>query len=84
MKTNKAFNLIVTFLFIAIFCPCLFCQQESVDQARMDLQKAIKESRPLEAARLLDRLMKSGADLKTLPVTEAADLIIRKSTNAYQ
>ena len=66
---------------------CLFlatCRsKEDVELLRSNLNSAINESNRLETARLLDKLVKLGVDPKTLPLNEAADLILDKVSNAY-
>lgn len=48
-----------------------------------NLGKAIKESRPFEATRLLEQLIKARVDSRTPPLAEVADLISRKSYETY-
>jgi len=61
---------------------CLFsatCRnKEDVELLRSNLNSAINEFNPFETARLLDKLAKAGVDRKTLPITEATDLILGK------
>jgi hypothetical protein len=57
--------------------------KENIELLKSDLNVAINASDPFEAARLIGRLVKSGADPKTLPVAEAAELISGKVSRAY-
>jgi hypothetical protein len=80
---------IKTVLTLLVFSMCCFfsatCQKnKDVELLRSHLNSAINESNRLETARLLDKLLKSGVDPKTLPIDEAADLILEKAGQAYQ
>lgn len=79
-------KVILTLILVSLTCLALslFSQQEDVDTLKASLEKAIKESNPFEAARVLDKLIKAGVDPKTLPIDKAADLISDKSYGAYQ
>lgn len=81
MKTKILSTLLV------LFMNCLFsgtCRnKEDAEPLKSHLIFAINESNPFEAARLLDKLVKLGVDPKTLPVAEAADLVLGKVANAY-
>ena len=59
---------------------CLFSTEcrnkEDVELLKSNLNSAINESNGLETARLLDRLVKLGVDPQTLPIDEAAELIL--------
>jgi len=57
--------------------------KEDVEVLRSKLNSAINESNLFETARLLDKLVKVGVDPKTLPLNEAADLILDKVSYAY-
>ncbi|MFW9780643.1 MAG: CRTAC1 family protein, partial [Candidatus Heimdallarchaeota archaeon] len=59
-------------------------QQESLDDLKASLDTAIKQSNVFEVARLIEKLREAGADPKTLPVDEAADLISEVGYNTYQ
>jgi hypothetical protein len=60
------------------------CQnREDLERLKSKLNSSINESNPFEAAGLLDKLLKYGVDPKTLPITEAADVIIDKAPLAY-
>jgi hypothetical protein len=54
--------------------------KEDVELLRSNLNSAINESNRLETARRLDKLVKLGVDPKTLPIEEAADLILEGGT----
>jgi len=82
MKSHTILFLITLSIFS--ITPCLFSQQEDIDILRTNLDKTIKEFKPFEAARCLEKLIKAGVDPKTLPLAEAADLISDKSYNTYQ
>ena len=58
--------------------------KEDVELLKSRLNSAINASDRLETARHLDKLLKLGVDPKTLPVEEAADLILEKVNLAYQ
>jgi hypothetical protein len=77
----------ITSAFLAISLTCIFstmCRnREDVEVLRSKLNSAINESNLFETARLLDKLVKVGVDPKTLPLNEAADLILDKVSNAY-
>ena len=82
MKTNPISALLILSM-ICLFSPT--CRsQEDVVLLKSQLNSAINESNRLETARLLDRLLKLGVDPKTLPIDEAADLIVQKANLAYQ
>lgn len=82
MKSHTILFLITLSIFS--ITSCLFSQQEDIDILRTNLDKTIKEFKPFEAARCLEKLIKAGVDPKTLPLAEAADLISDKSYNTYQ
>ncbi|MDH4219950.1 MAG: VCBS repeat-containing protein [Candidatus Aminicenantes bacterium] len=67
---------------------CLFsatCRnKEDVELLKSQLNFHINASDRLETARHLDKLLKSGVDPITLPIDEAADLILEKANLAYQ
>ncbi|MEO0248042.1 MAG: hypothetical protein ABIN58_00595 [candidate division WOR-3 bacterium] len=73
---------------LVFFMSCLFsvnCRnKEDVELLKSRLNSAINASDRLETARHLDKLLKSGVDPKTLPIDQAADLILEKANLAYQ
>jgi len=79
-------KVILTLIMVSLTCLALslFSQQEDVDTLKASLEKAIKESNPFEAARVLEKLIKAAVDPKTLPIDKTADLISDKSYTAYQ
>lgn len=60
--------------------PAACRNNEDVELLKSHLNTAINESNRLETARLLDKLMKLGVVPKTLPIDEAADLILERKT----
>lgn len=82
MKSHTVLFLITLSIFS--ITPCLFSQQLDIDTLRASLDKKIKEFKPFETATCLDKLIKAGADPKTLPLFEAADLISNIAFYAYQ
>lgn len=75
-------------ILLVLFTSCLFsatCRnKEDVELLKSRLNSAINASDRSETARHLDRLLKLSVDPKTLPIDEAADLILEKVNLAYQ
>ena len=59
-------------------------QQENLDDLRASLDTAIKEENSWESARILGKLIKAGADPKTLPLERASRIIRNIETFSYQ
>ena len=79
----KTVSILLVFSMCFLFSPtCRY--KEDVELLKSNLNSAINESNQLETARLLDKLLKSSVDPKTLPIDEAADLILEKAGQAYQ
>ncbi|MGD1045020.1 MAG: hypothetical protein ABR936_06795 [Bacteroidota bacterium] len=83
MQLKKYFILIVAILFIAVVSFLSFNQKEDVEQLRIKLQKAIKDSDQFASVDLINKLIKERDDPKTLPIGQVGDLIINKSFSAY-
>lgn len=82
MKAKTIFFLL--FIFFVGMALYICKQQENLDNLKTNLDKSIKESKPFEAAKTLEKLIRAGADPKTLPLDEAADLILEKSDAASE
>ncbi len=78
MKIRSVSILIVFLLGFLFLTTCR--HEENVELLKSHLNTAIIESNALEAARLLDRLLKFGVDPPMLPIDEAADLILQSNT----
>jgi hypothetical protein len=81
MKIKMMFALLVFSMGILFLVTCR--NEENVELLKSHLNSAINESNRLETARLLDKLAKFGVEPKTLPITEATDLIIDKVSYAF-
>ena len=82
MKIKLVLILFVYSLSIFFLVTCR--DTEDVELLKSRLNSAINESDGFGTARLLDRLLKLGVDSQTLPIDEAADLILEKASDAYQ
>ena len=75
-------------IFLVFSLSCFFstaCRnKEDIELLKSNFNSAINESNALETAKLLDKLLKSGVDPRTLPIDEAAGLILEKASQAYQ
>ena len=80
---NKIVSILLVFSIGNLFSTA--CRsQEDIELLKSHLNSAINESGHLEAAQLLDRLLKLGVDPQTLPIDEAAELILGKAAEIYQ
>ena len=82
MKTRIISALLVFSVGCLLWISC--GNKEDVELLKSRLNSAINEADRLETARLLDKLLKSGVDPKTLPIEKSADLILEKVGLAYQ
>jgi len=81
MKTKTILLLFcISFIGMASY---LYNQQENLDDLRTNLDAAIKKNNSLATAEALGKLIKAGADPKTLPLDRASVIISYIGSNSY-